>query len=363
MDKITRFANKYPKLIDIIILIIGFTFGANLFIFFKLSGINQLGIKNLIDTQNLKWYTPTLAGLFIGAGIAFLEFKVFPKIKYRIPLFLKFLLRLISFSILIIFTAFGLHTILTVIFQNEPFHHAINNSWSLINSEIFLSLYIYFVIVGGVLNFFRAIGNRFGHGIIVSYLAGKYNEPLEEARIFMFIDLNNSTTIAENLGHVKYSRFLNKCFNDLTTIIPYYEAEVYQYVGDEVVLTWRIGDVFDKRKVLDLFIEFSSKLQDNKSNYLEKFGILPNFKASINSGTVTVTEVGAQRKNLVYHGDVLNTAARILELCKTYKKNLLLTESFFQLLQRDFRYSIDFVTKIELRGKKNEVSIYGINSP
>ena len=54
----------------------------------------------------------------------------------------------------------------------------------------------------------------------------------------MFMDLRGSTAIAEKLGHHKYSEMMQSCFHDLTSIVINYKASIYQYVGDEVVLTW-----------------------------------------------------------------------------------------------------------------------------
>jgi len=41
---------------------------------------------------------------------------------------------------------------------------------------------------------------KFGEGNLFNMIRGKYQTPREEQRIFMFLDLNSSTTIAEKLG-------------------------------------------------------------------------------------------------------------------------------------------------------------------
>jgi len=50
--------------------------------------------------------------------------------------------------------------------------------------------------------------------------------------------LKSSTTIAEKLGNIQYSKFLKDFFYDLTEAILLSKGEVYQYVGDEIVVTW-----------------------------------------------------------------------------------------------------------------------------
>jgi len=49
-----------------------------------------------------------------------------------------------------------------------------------------------------------------------NFFLGKYHHPVAEERIFMFVDMNSSTTIAENLGHVKYFEMLKEYFVDLS---------------------------------------------------------------------------------------------------------------------------------------------------
>jgi len=68
------------------------------------------------------------------------------------------------------------------------------------------------------------------------FFRGRFNTPWEEERIFMFLDLQSSTEHAENLGHVEYSKMIQDCFNDLGIVVEN-EADIYQYIGDEAILT------------------------------------------------------------------------------------------------------------------------------
>ncbi|WP_219011061.1 hypothetical protein [Aquimarina litoralis] len=47
----------------------------------------------------------------------------------------------------------------------------------------------------------------------------------------MFLDLNSSTSIAEKIGHMKYSQLIQDCFDQLD-MTEDFGAEIYQYVGD-----------------------------------------------------------------------------------------------------------------------------------
>lgn len=50
-------------------------------------------------------------------------------------------------------------------------------------------------------------------------VTGRFCTPTAEERNFMFLDLQASTTLAEQLGHIKYSMLIQDCFNDLGVVV------------------------------------------------------------------------------------------------------------------------------------------------
>ena len=84
------------------------------------------------------------------------------------------------------------------------------------------------------------VNDKYGPGVFVDFLLGKYFKPRREERIFMFLDLRSSTTIAERLGEEKYFSFIKDVFKDATPSILDSRGEIYQYVGDEIVISWKM---------------------------------------------------------------------------------------------------------------------------
>ena len=83
------------------------------------------------------------------------------------------------------------------------------------------------------------VNDKYGPGVFASFLLGRYFHPKKEERIFMFLDLRSSTRIAENLGEVQYFNFLREVFQHATPSILNSKGEIYQYVGDEIVISWK----------------------------------------------------------------------------------------------------------------------------
>ena len=91
-------------------------------------------------------------------------------------------------------------------------------------------------------------------------------------------------------------------------------------------------------------------------------GMVPKFKAGVNSGYVTVAEVGELKKELAYHGDVLNTAARIQGKCNYFQKRLLISESLRKSLEVQPEFNFELIDNVKLRGKSQPINIYDVKS-
>ena len=209
--------------------------------------------------------------------------------------------------------------------------------------------------------FILQVSDKFGQGVLISFLLGKYHRPKEDDRIFMFMDLKSSTTYAEKLGHIKYSQFIQDCFFDITDVIAKYDAKIYQYVGDEVVLSWSIKEGIEQGHCINTFFAYDTLIKSKKNYYQNKYGIIPEFKAGLHLGKVTVAEVGEIKKELAYHGDVLNTAARIQGKCNDFQKRLLISESMKTKLENQHLFDFSGIGDVSLKGKSKSLSLYAVN--
>ena len=80
-------------------------------------------------------------------------------------------------------------------------------------------------------------------------------------------------------------------------------------------------------------------------------------------GDVTMAEVGLIKREIAFHGDTLNTAARIQGLCNTYKKSLLLSQTLKEVIGEQEDLQINEVGEVVLRGKSKALKIYYIDEP
>ena len=230
----------------------------------------------------------------------------------------------------------------------------------IVNAKFIISWFLYYVFAVVLITFLIQINKKIGPGNLIKLITGKYHKPRDEERIFIFLDLRNSTTIAEKLGHNKYSRLLQNCYHDLTDLVIKYKAEIYQYVGDEVVLSWDKHEKISPVNSIRLFYDYKNKLLDRKSFYLKYFDVFPEFKGGIDAGIVTVAEVGDIKREIAYHGDVLNTAARIQDKCREYDKDLLISENYGIQIREFNDFTKKLIGEVSLKGKKQTTKIYSV---
>lgn len=298
----------------------------------------------------------TLVGFMIGAIELFYLNHLLAKKSFFKKILYKFLFYSVLFLVITTITypiavTFELHTSLTDERVWRKFLQYLQ-SWNNVSSLLQLGTALL------VSLFYTEFSENIGHGILVNFLTGKYHHPVQEERIFLFLDMNSSTAIAEQLGHEKYFELLKSFYHDLSPAIIEHAGEVYQYVGDEVVVTWPIKNGLENENCLNCFFEMQKDLSRNAQKYEKAYGIVPSFKGGIHSGTVTTGEIGVLKKEIIFTGDVLNTTARIQSLCHQYDEVLIISEDLKKQFPESAAFKFKPLGTIELRGKQQAVDLY-----
>jgi adenylate cyclase len=229
--------------------------------------------------------------------------------------------------------------------------------WNYISDPLNLKDTFVWSTITAATQFIFLMNTKFGPGIFWKIVTGKYRIPKAEERIFMFLDLNSSTTIAENLGEVNYHRLLKDFFAHITNPIVNNYGEIYQYVGDEIIVGWNLSKGVRNNHCVQCFFEIKREIEKNKEYYSKTYGLVPTFKAGIHAGNVIAGEIGIHKRDITYSGDVLNTTARIRSMCKELNVELIASSDLLQHLSYIDQFNICALGSIELRGKKKKVEL------
>ena len=243
----------------------------------------------------------------------------------------------------------------------ENLQHVVNA----FKTHQYQSLIIILFILGHLITFIRSVHKKFGSKVFINTVLGKYQDPIEEDLVFMFVDLRNSTTIAEELGHVTYSNFIKDYYKLLSNCCEENKGEIYQFAGDGAFITWKISSCRHKARPISLFYDFDLCLERTRGRFMRKYGIAPRFKAGAHCGTVVSTEVGNFGSQMAYHGDVLNATSRIQDLCSKLGQEFLISEDLYNVLPKPFPqgYLSKKEGSFELKGRKKEIFIFSLQKP
>ena len=316
------------------------------------------GVIYQLLTDGIVTHMALIMGSALGFGFGILEIfilssfqKLFSKLPFLITICSKALLYLLIINIFS--GAIGLFVGLMNGLGIDDFYKSMLSKEQLVLSFYTLIIYV-------LLSFYTQINLLLGEGVFFKFLVGRYRKPIEENRIFMFLDLKSSTTIAEKLGLEKYYDLLNDFFHEISEPVRATKAEVYQYVGDEVIFTWKTKEGIENSNCLNIFFKIQEKVNNKRAYYKEKYDVVPEFKAGLHYGSVISAQIGDIKREIIYNGDVLNTSARIQEQCNEFNKKLILSGELLNILDIKNEYVEDRLASIRLKGKERSIELFGI---
>ena len=294
-------------------------------------------------------------GLLCGLIIGFLEEFYLRQFFSKIAFFMVLLIRTILYSILLCLILTAVLSIEIALNRNIPYAEAfgIYLTGPDFQRDLVFSLLLIFLIL-----LIIQVVQLFGIWNFIRLISGVYHQPKEVAKVFLFVDLRDSTTIAEKLTNEAYSNFIKDFFFYISDAITQYGGEVYQYVGDEIVINWpaKRNDL----RSIRCFFKMKEIIYERQDYFMQKYGVIPEFKAGLHYGNVIVTEVGKIKKEIVYHGDVMNTTSRIEGKCNELEQELLASSSAVDFILPEPSFLVVEKGEIELKGKSSQLALYGI---
>jgi len=102
-----------------------------------------------------------------------------------------------------------------------------------------------------------------------------------------------------------------------------------------------------------------TSLLKDKSDYFEKkYQTQPQFKAGLHFGYVITGEMGIVKREIVYSGDVLNTASRIQSICNKMNADILISNELVKKIKHSYIHrKIKVIGNINLRGKQEKIEL------
>ena len=296
-------------------------------------------------------------GILIGIGLGIGEEYIFPRWSRRMTFARLSVARIGGYTLMMITALTAVNAVdVSIVEELGPFDSV---AFYAVEGDLWSDLLIAFF-AAAIMTSFLQVRKLHNPGEIRRLLTGRYHYPVEESRIFLFADIVGSTGIAERLGHMAYSSFLRDCFSDVSEAILAWKGEVYQHAGDSVLVTWRMHRGIRSAACVQCFFDMIQLLERRHDDYRRQYDTIPRLRAGIHGGDVVTTWVGEARKDLAFHGDTMNTAARVETACKERDAQCLVSDVVYGAIELPPYLDARSVGEVELRGRMGALHLYSV---
>ena len=209
-----------------------------------------------------------------------------------------------------------------------------------------------------------SFGRYMGKEIRDEIMSGKIPMDGEMKRVtLLFSDLRNFTVLVEKNHPRQVVKILNQYFNEMTLAVKEHKGLILQYVGDEIEAVFGAPVGFDDHPEMAVQAALEMRKRLIALNIiLEKQGVEPlEHGIGLHSGAVLAGNIGSEeRMSYALVGDTVNTASRIEGLTKTYKTDIILSQTTHNLLTGS--YITKQLEPVKVKGKDEGLIIYKLLS-
>lgn len=178
----------------------------------------------------------------------------------------------------------------------------------------------------------------------------------------LFADLQDFTSIAEQLSPQQLVRLLNEFLSEMTHIILEEGGTIDKYFGDAIMAEF--GAPLPSRDHADQAVtaalRMQRRLQELQKSWTQQQ--LPPLKCriGINTGSVIIGNMGADRFfDYTVIGDAVNLASRLENANKRYQTSLMISEFTYQALSPG-RFLSRPLDVIRVKGKQEAVKVFEV---
>ena len=310
--------------------------------------------------QNLFSYLA--GGIFGGLMVAVFELFILGNLFKKYGLLVlgvgRGLFLVILYFIMSLVLSFGYNVVVS---ELPPYHEQVlSDVWQYMTGPVVLINLVFYAVFVMILIFFHQIIDLVGRGVLGKFLFGRYKIPRVVDRTFLFMDMNDSTSIAEKIGHVAFFELMQDFLVEAGAEIREHGGEINKYVGDEIIALWNVDQGARNGLALEALLAIGKRLERKSPYFQDKYGVVPDFKSGLHVGPAMVGELGDWKREVAFMGDSMNTTARIQGACKKLGARILMSEDYRDKLIDSSRYSMTMAGKGKLRGKEQPMTLYRV---
>lgn len=175
----------------------------------------------------------------------------------------------------------------------------------------------------------------------------------------LFSDIENFTTIAENMHPEVLLTHICDYFEELTKIILEEQGTIDKYIGDSIMAFWN-APINNKQHALlacRAALRCQALLKELNAQWQRENKPMLKTRIGIHTGEAIVGNMGSsERFNYTVLGDTINIASRLQVLNKTYGTQILVSDSTYELLKDYFVFRK--VAHVAVRGRIQRIDVF-----
>ncbi len=211
------------------------------------------------------------------------------------------------------------------------------------------------------MNFSIRIHSLVGARVLLNFLLGRYYRPLREQQVFMFVDFLDARGLSNRLGDIRAQSLISAVFFDIDVSIGESGGEIHRYIGDELVVTWPFGSATNNARCVKCALRMTALLRANAERYRKVHGEAPRLRIALHGGPVVVSEIGDDRREIVYFGDTINTTARLRGLAKKIQRRLVISAALLEHMRLPDGVRAEDMGEHGLSGKAQATRVYALH--
>ena len=333
---------------------------------YSLTGI-VLGLIYIVLVNGFSHFYPyingTLIGLLLGLLIGTLEVYVFAQRLQQYPFITMLTIRVVIYMISIVTIILIVVTENRAVRNDQNFLEALQSEES--QAYIFrgnFKVAIAFTFIAAVLaNFIRLVSFKIGRGMPTNFFLGIYYRPRLVERLFVFIQVSNAKEVLTHHALETYHQFINEIYREISIAAIHHSAYVYEYVDDQMIIYWKAGNKNWTTALPSFCKEISSVMSRNRDHFEKTYHIIPKLLCAVHGGSVIQAEIGELKTEIVFHGDVLNTTARIVNVALAKNERFVTSHYIADQIAQSAISSLHPIGEIALRGKQMPLSLYALH--
>ncbi|MBP1882736.1 adenylate/guanylate cyclase domain-containing protein [Sinorhizobium mexicanum] len=216
--------------------------------------------------------------------------------------------------------------------------------------------------ISGPIIFVLRVRELLGRDVFISLLTGRYRKPVQEERVFLFVDLAGSTSFAERFGDLRTQEYLGRLFATMADPVLRYGGSIDDYVGDAAVITWPFDRATADAACIRCAVDILDRIEAEAHRWRKDYGEVPRLRAALHGGTIVAAEIGVDRHKITYFGDTVNTTARLEGLCRTLDRQILISADLLRRMRLPASVRSEDLGEHEIKGRGQKLGVSSLRA-